>query len=52
MKRCTCATGYDPDTNRYECSISGGECMFLIPDSKACAEMFGEGPDVETEANQ
>lgn len=25
--------------------------MFLYPDSKACAEKYGEGPDVEYEEN-
>ncbi len=29
----------------WECDITGGPCMFLYPDSKACAERFGEGPD-------
>jgi hypothetical protein len=40
---------YDPDTNRYDCAVSGDWCMFLIPDSKACAEVYGEGPDAEDE---
>lgn len=31
----------------YECSITEGACMFLAPDSKKCAEIYGEGPDVE-----
>lgn len=29
----------------WECTIIGGECMFLIPNSKACAEKYDEGPD-------
>lgn len=31
----------------YGCSITEGACMFLYPDSKKCAEEYGEGPDVE-----
>lgn len=31
----------------WECEITEGACMFLIPDSKACAEKYGEGPDAE-----
>lgn len=31
----------------WECEITGGACMFLHPSSKACAEMYGEGPDAE-----
>lgn len=29
----------------WECEITEGACMFLYPDSKACAEVYGEGPD-------
>lgn len=49
MMGCKCAISYDPDINRYECSVSGDSCMFLLPDSKACAERYGEGPDVKEE---
>ena len=31
----------------WECTITEGACMFLIPDSKACAERCGEGPDAD-----
>lgn len=31
----------------WECEITEGACMFLIPDSKACAGKYGEGPDAE-----
>ena len=31
----------------WECWITGGACMFLVPDSKRCAEVYGEGPDAE-----
>jgi hypothetical protein len=42
---CKCAKPCD-QYHGWECSVSGGECMFLFPDSKACAERYGEGPDV------
>lgn len=29
----------------WECMISGSACMFLSPNSKLCAEGYGEGPD-------
>lgn len=29
----------------WECDISGGACMFLVPSSASCAQMYGEGPD-------
>jgi hypothetical protein len=45
---CKCAT-FDEDTGRYECSVSGDGCMHMWPDSKRCAEDFGEGPDAEDE---
>lgn len=31
----------------WECEITGGACMFLCPNSKACAEQYGEGPDAD-----
>ncbi len=43
---CKSAGKYDPDTNRYYC-VTGDDCMFMFPDSKACAEMYGEGPDAD-----
>lgn len=45
---CTAAK-YDPDEGRYYCDISGDQCMYLIPSSKACARDYGEGPDVDYE---
>lgn len=41
---CKCAH-YDANEGRYMCSVSGGECLYIFPDSKACAEEYGEGPD-------
>jgi len=31
----------------WECTITGGACMFLLPDSRLCAAVCGEGPDDE-----
>lgn len=31
----------------WECPITDGECAFLIPNSKLCAKLYGEGPDME-----
>ena len=42
---CKCAKATD-EYHGWECEASGGACMFLIPDSKACAEKYGEGPDM------
>ncbi len=33
----------------WECEITGGACMFLFPNSKLCAEKYGEGPDAVSE---
>lgn len=43
---CKCAT-YDSDEGRYHCEVSGSGCMYMIPNSKRCAEDFGEGPDAD-----
>jgi hypothetical protein len=34
----------------WQCDVTGGECMFMIPNSKICAEIYGEGPDAVTES--
>lgn len=40
-----CEAAYNTDEgNGYGCHITGGACMFLYPDSRACAEQYGEGP--------
>ena len=44
---CSCAKVTD-EYHGCECAVSGDACMFLYPNSKACAEMYGEGPDAET----
>lgn len=41
---------YAINTDEYhgwECSVMEGPCMFLYPNSKRCAEEYGEGPDME-----
>lgn len=38
---------YATETDEYhgwECSMTEGECTFLIPNEKACYEEYGEGP--------
>lgn len=42
---CLCAIKTD-EYHGFECSISGGACMYLYPDSKRCAREYGESPDV------
>lgn len=44
---CKCSK-YDMDEG-YKCSVTGDRCVFMIPNSKACAEMYGEGPDEDHE---
>lgn len=44
MMQCVSAKPTD-QCHGWECRVTGGSCMFLIPDSKACAEIYGEGPD-------
>lgn len=45
-----CKAAYHTDGwHGYGCNITEGACVFLIPDSKKCADMYGEGPDVEQE---
>lgn len=48
---CKCAT-FDESTGRYRCSVTDGDCEFLIPSSKACAEVFGEGPDAVSDYDE
>lgn len=45
-----CKEAYHTDEwHGYGCSITEGACMFLYPDSKACAREYGEGPDAGQE---
>ena len=41
---CKCARRTD-EYHGWACTVTDGECMFLHPNSKACAEIYGEGPD-------
>ena len=50
MTGCKCAVATD-EYHGWECSITGGACMFLFPNSKLCAEGYGEGPDSNMEDN-
>jgi len=43
---CKCARRTD-EWHGWKCTITGGECMYLMLDSKACARDFGEGPDAD-----
>lgn len=43
---CKCAIPTDK-YHGWECTVTGGACEFLTPDSKSCAETFGEGPETE-----
>lgn len=45
---CKCARPTD-EFHGCRCTITDGECMFLFSDSKACAELYGEGPDADIE---
>lgn len=45
-----CSAAYHTDEwHGYGCEITDGACMFLYPDSKACAKLYGEGPDAAEE---
>lgn len=43
---CKCAISTD-EYHGWECDVSGGACMYFVPNSKACAVDYGEGPDVD-----
>ena len=50
MKACSCAIrkeGYD----NWQCTASGDECVFWVPDAARCAEEYGEGPMAGGELN-
>ena len=48
---CKCAVRTD-EYHGWKCSITEGSCIFLVPDSKLCAELYGEGPDVVEETEE
>lgn len=31
----------------WKCGVTGDSCVFLFPDSKACAKLYNEGPDAK-----
>lgn len=43
---CKC-NKYNIKNGRNECNIIGDECIFLIPDSILCGEIFGESTDTD-----
>lgn len=45
---CSCASPTD-QWHGWECSITGGECMFLFPSATMCAKIYGEGPNAVDE---
>lgn len=48
---CKCARATD-EWHGWECEITGGACVFIYPSDKACAELYGEGPDAENEEEE
>ena len=48
---CKCAVRTD-EYHGWKCSITEGSCIFLVTDSKLCAELYGEGPDVVEETEE
>lgn len=46
MVACKCAYHTD-EYSGWGCTVTDGACMFLIPNSKLCAEEYGEGPDAD-----
>lgn len=48
---CTCAR-FDVDNGYYCCEVTGDSCIYIFPNSKACAEEYGEGPDAYQEGEE
>lgn len=47
---CSCSK-FDIDEG-FKCSITGDRCVFMVPNAKACYELYGEGPyECEKEKN-
>lgn len=47
---CKYATFYEDDCI-YKCSVSGDRCMYQSPNSKQCAEYYGECHDTNSRNN-
>lgn len=45
---CRCAIPTD-EFHGWECSITGGACIFFYPDQQSCHEAYGDVGDPETE---
>lgn len=48
---CKCAKRTD-EYHGWVCSITESACIYFIPDSKQCAEDYGEGPDVKEDERE
>lgn len=48
---CKCAVRTD-EFHGWACTVTDGACMFFHPDSKACAETYGEGPDAHNASTE
>jgi hypothetical protein len=49
---CKSAGKFDDERGRWNCTFTGDDCFYYIPDSKSCAKDFGEGPDAEIEGGE
>lgn len=46
----SCKAAYATDEwHGWGCEVTGGACVYLTPNSKRCAEEYGEGPDAYQE---
>ena len=45
MTKCNCSFAIlDTEMLRYTCKETSDGCMFLVPDSKKCYQLYKEGP--------
>ena len=42
----SCMKAVFNEENGWECDVTGDGCVFVMPNSKKCAELYQEGPDV------
>ena len=45
MCQMICKSATEIIDGRWICALSGDCCVYLVPNSKRCAEEYGEGPD-------
>ena len=48
---CRCASITD-EYHGWKCSVTDGQCMFLVPDEKRCYEEYGEGPLADNDEDE